>query len=95
MIDSANTCSDQPLIPLFVVPPPKLKTQKQALDGSRKRNIEEIEDESNEEIKKEEPWTEYIIKCKENAIEKKKNVSTNGTEYVWEIIDGIEVLTLK
>ena len=71
------------------------KEVKSSERSSRKRNIEEIEVENNEEIKKEEPWTEYIIKCKENAIEKKKNVSTNGTEYVWEIIDGIEILTLK
>ena len=71
------------------------KEVKSSERSNRKRNIEGIEDENNEEIKKEESWTEYVTKCKENAIEKKKNVSTNGTEYVWEIVDGIEILTLK
>lgn len=39
--------------------------------SSRKRNIEEIEDENIGEIEKEESWTEYVIKCKESKIEKK------------------------
>ena len=35
MVDIAITCRDRSVVLLFVVPPPKLKTQKKALDGMK------------------------------------------------------------
>jgi hypothetical protein len=70
------------------------KEVKSSERSHRKRDIEDIEDKNNGIIEKEESWLAYIVKCNENALEKKRNVSTKGTVYIWEIIDGIEILTL-